>query len=71
MEAFDFAVGLGPVWPGPLVVNVEFSAGVTPGVGTVGAAVVGEQPRDRDPAIGEPGDTAPQQAEAVLTFSSV
>ncbi len=56
MESFDFAVGLGPVGAGPLRGDVEFGAGVTPGVGAVGGSVVGEDPFDGDAMIGEPGD---------------
>ena len=54
MEPFDFAVGLWPVGAGPFVFDVELGAGITPGVGAVGRAVVGQDPFDGDATSGEP-----------------
>jgi hypothetical protein len=60
VEAFDLAVGLWPVGPGPLRGDAEFGAGVAPQVAAVGAAVVGQDPLDGDAAVGEPGDRVAQ-----------
>ena len=70
VEAFDLAVGLGSVGPGPFVGDAEVGAGVAPGVGAVGGAVVGQHAFDGDAVFGEPGDGAVQDADAVAAFSS-
>jgi hypothetical protein len=57
-EAFDLAVGLRPVGAGALVRDAQRGAGIAPGVGLVGRAVVGQDAFDGDPAFGEPGDRA-------------
>lgn len=55
MEAFDLAVGLGPVGAGLSWGDAELFAGIAPGVGFLGRAVVGEDPLDPDAAGLEPG----------------
>jgi hypothetical protein len=54
VEAFDLAVGLGPVGPGLLRLDAEFGAGVAPGAGFVGWSVVAQHAFDGDAAGGEP-----------------
>ncbi|RLK09719.1 DNA-binding SARP family transcriptional activator [Micromonospora sp. M71_S20] len=63
VEAFDLAVGLGPVGAGLLGGDAEFGAGIAPGVGLVGGAVVGQHPLDDHTAGSEPGDRAAQCAD--------
>src|SRR5688572_28437243 len=63
MEAFDLAVGLRPVGPGALGLDTQLGAGVAPGVGAVGRAVVGQHPLHGDAAGGEPGHRPAQHAD--------
>jgi hypothetical protein len=59
VEAFEFAVGLGPVGPGFLGCDAEFGAGVAPQMAAVGGAVVGQDAFDGgDAAVGLPGHGA-------------
>lgn len=49
VESFDLAAGLRPVGAGPFRRDAQLQAGVSPGVGAIGGAVVGEN------SFGEPG----------------
>src|SRR5690606_5363043 len=53
VEAFDLAVGGGPVGPGSGVGDAELGATLAPEDGAVAVAVVGEDPLDRDALLGE------------------
>ena len=55
MEAFDFAVGLGPVGAGFLDLRAGAFAGFVPGAAAVAAAVVGDDPLAGDAEFAEPG----------------
>ena len=63
MKSFDLPVGLWPVGAGPFVLDVQFGAGVTPGMGAVAGAVVRQHPFDDDTSISEPGNCAVQGAD--------
>ena len=63
MEPLDLPVGLWAVGAGPLVSDVEHGAGVSPGVGTIGRSVVGEDPFDGDAVVSEPCDGAFEHAD--------
>ena len=63
MEAFDFAVGLGPVGAGAFVGDAGCGEGVAPGEGFVAAAVVGQDPSHRDAAVGEVGVGAFEESD--------
>ncbi|MDT5067000.1 MAG: hypothetical protein QOK02_3155 [Mycobacterium sp.] len=63
VKSLDFAVGLGSVGACPLVRDVQFSAGIAPGVGFVAGAVVGQDPLDVDSTHGEPGHCAAEDAD--------
>ena len=56
VEAFDFAVSLGPVGPGAFVADPGADEDVAEGPGAVAGAVVGHHPLDRHPVGGEGGD---------------
>jgi len=62
VEAFDLAVGLGPIRPGPLVDDVELRTGLAPQEAAVAAAVVGQHAFDGHPSCGEPGDGSSEHA---------
>jgi hypothetical protein len=66
VEAFDLAVGLGPVGTGALVGDAEFGARVGPVVGAVRATVVGQDPAHAHPTIGEPRDGVAQHGRGGL-----
>lgn len=70
VEAFDLAVGLRPVGAGAFGVDAELGAGVAPGEGPVGRAVVGEDTFDGDAAGGEPAEARRRTAMAVAAVSS-
>ena len=55
VEAFDFAVGLGPVGAGFLDLRAGAFAGFVPGAAAVAAAVVGDDPLAGDAEFAEPG----------------
>lgn len=55
VKAFDLAVGLGSVGPGPLGGDVQFRAGITPGVVPIGRFDVGQNAFDDDAVLSEPG----------------
>ena len=55
MEPLQLAVGLGPVGPGSLVLEVQDGADLTPGVRAVAGAVVRHHPLDVDAVLGVPG----------------
>jgi hypothetical protein len=57
------AVGPGAGRAAPLVGDAEVGAGVAPGVGPVGRAVVRQHPLDGDTALGEPGHGSVQDAD--------
>ena len=54
-KSFDFAVGLGPVGTSAFWNDVQFGAGIAPGVGLVGRSVVGQHSLHDDTVAGEPG----------------
>ncbi len=54
VESFDLAIGLRPVGPCVFRGDAQVVAGVAPEPGTVGRAVVRQDPGHGDPAIGEP-----------------
>src|SRR5690349_8779800 len=60
-EAFGFAVGLWPVWPGAEVSDAELAAGDRVQDGAVGGAVVGKHALDADPVAGKEGDRATEK----------
>ena len=62
VEAFDLAVGLGPVGPGLLHGDAELVAGGVPVAGAVAASVVGQDSFDADTALGIPGHGPGQDA---------
>jgi hypothetical protein len=64
-ERFGLAVGLWPSWSGVAAFDREVGAGVTPGEGAVAVAVVAEDPLDRDPALGVPGDGAAEERDTI------
>ena len=55
VEALDLAVGLGAVGAGALGSDGQLLADLAPAVAAVAAAVVGQDPLDAHPAVGEPG----------------
>jgi len=63
VEPLHLPVRLRPVGAGLLRCDPESLAGVSPGVGLVGGAVVGEHPLDCDTALGEPGNSSLQDAD--------
>lgn len=65
-EALGLAVGAGPVGPGAAVADAQLPAGVPVKVRAVGRAVVGEDPLDRDPLGGEPGQRPPEKGAGAL-----
>src|SRR5699024_8626532 len=54
VEAFELAVGLGPVGSGSLVLDAQVSACISPSPGAVARAIVGENPLDHDASFSEP-----------------
>jgi hypothetical protein len=68
VEAFDFPVGLRASGPGELRFDAEVVADVTPGVGAVGGAVVGQDALDGDAVSSEPGHGSLQDADRGFGF---
>ena len=52
MEAFDFAVGLGPVWASAFVADAGRVQRLFPGMGSVAGTVVGQDALDMGDALG-------------------
>jgi len=63
VESFDFAVGLWPIRAGALRGDVQFGAGVAPGVGHVGRPVVRQDSFDGDATLSEPRHRAAQDTD--------
>ena len=68
VEAFDFAVGLGPVGAGAFVGDVRAEGGGEV-AGSVAGAVVGQDAGDGDCVVGEPGvGASPERGGGVAAF---
>src|SRR5690606_28612780 len=54
VESLDFSVGLRPIGSGAFGCDVQFGAGITPGVGPIRRSVVGQNALHNDSVFGEP-----------------